>query len=196
MIAVTNRHIPGHGCDVARLRRRARRLFGLLDMEAAQLSILLTGNEEIQQLNAQYRNLDKPTDVLSFPQDNFPGGNGGVRVLGDVVLSTETAMTQAARGPLLRIRNRLQRFGAEGEAAVDDWDLNSELLFLLLHGVLHLLGFDHEDDEEAETMESVESVLFPVLLGVDRRRNLKFNLESLVLEHSGNSLRGAGKGSE
>ena len=193
MIALSRRLHLNSAYNAALLRRRSRRLLDLLHLGNVQLSILLTGDEEIRQLNGQYRNLDKSTDVLSFPQD-FPSAWDQVRVLGDVVLSVETAARQAARGPLPRIARRLETYGPRGVSAINAWDINSELLFLLLHGALHLLGFDHEAEPEAEAMESAEADLLPVLIGLDRRRNLIFNLDSLVMEHNGGKPHLLGEG--
>ena len=193
MIALSRRPHLYPASNAALLRRRSRRLLGLLHLENVQLSILLTGDDEIRQLNSEYRNLDKSTDVLSFPQD-LPSAITQARVLGDVVLSVETAARQAARGPLSRIARRLEAYGPRGVSAMNAWDINAELLFLLLHGVLHLLGFDHEAEPEAEAMESAEADLLPVLIGVDRRRNLRFNLDSLVMEHNGGKAHLLGEG--
>lgn len=93
-----------------------------LDEAHSELSILLTDDEEIHRLNRTYRNRDRPTDVLSFSQreGEFPGP---AVVLGDVVISIETAKRQAQE---------------RGHS------LEGEILELLAHGVLHLLGYDHE----------------------------------------------------
>jgi len=97
-----------------------------------ELSVLLTDDAGIQPLNAQWRSIDRATDVLSFPMGEGP-------VLGDVVISVETA-----------------RGRADGER----WHLQDELVFLLIHGVLHLLGHDHEEQEERLTMEAAEQALW------------------------------------
>lgn len=101
---------------------------------ALELSILLTDNAGIQKLNLQWRQVDAATDVLSFPL-------GAGQALGDVVLSVETA-----------------------ESRVDDhWRLDDELTFLLIHGLLHLLGHDHESDDERVTMEAAEQRMWTAL---------------------------------
>ncbi|HAC78834.1 MAG: rRNA maturation RNase YbeY [Candidatus Binatia bacterium] len=94
----------------------------LLDKHESELSILLTDDEEIHRLNQAYRQRDRPTDVLSFSQreGDFPGP---AAVLGDVVISMDTAHRQA--------HERGHSFDVE-------------LLELLAHGLLHLLGYDHE----------------------------------------------------
>jgi rRNA maturation RNase YbeY len=115
------------------LREEAPVLLRLLDREYCELSILLTGDRHIRQLNAEYRYLIRATDVLSFAPDNpaeasIVLGEGEYRppdaiLIGDVVISLETAMRQA--------RELKQSVG-------------KRLRSLLVHGVLHLLGYDHE----------------------------------------------------
>jgi probable rRNA maturation factor len=105
----------------------ARRIGEGLSLEGSELSICLTDDAGIRALNLQYRNKDKATDVLSFPMDDADADAdlalaSSARVLGDVVISLETARAQAVR------------FGVE---------LDSEMTRLLVHGILHLLGFDH-----------------------------------------------------
>ncbi len=110
----------------ANLRKRE---LGSLITQAAKLSqltgavsVLLTGDEAIRKLNREFRHKDKATDVLSFP---VAEGNGRGRMAGDLAISVETAAREAeARGHSLAL----------------------ELKILLLHGVLHLAGFDHETD--------------------------------------------------
>jgi probable rRNA maturation factor len=86
------------------------------------VSVLLTGDEEIRRLNQRFRGKDKATDVLSFPAGE---GFGRTRVAGDLAISMETAAREA------------EQYGHT---------LNLELRVLLLHGVLHLAGYDHETD--------------------------------------------------
>lgn len=106
----------------------------------AELSILITGDEEIRSLNRDYRALDRSTDVLSFSQVEGEGPVSARQLLGDVVISWETAGRQASE---------------LGHS------LHEELQRLLIHGVLHLLGFDHEEDEEAaRTMREMEKKYF------------------------------------
>ena len=119
----------GWGEWVADVEKAASFWLSCLAQESSELSILLTGDDEIHHLNQTYRQRDRPTDVLSFSQreGEFPGPEA---ILGDVVISIETADRQAAeRGHSLR----------------------AEILELLAHGLLHLLGFDHElSDAEHE----------------------------------------------
>ncbi|HVN89593.1 MAG TPA: rRNA maturation RNase YbeY [Candidatus Binataceae bacterium] len=118
---------------VAAMRRDAKALLLLLGLKEAELSITLTGDPEIHQLNRDFRGKDKPTDVLSFPQIEDDAvsrlatikheEDGPPLPLGDVVISLETASRQAIAmriAPAERLRT------------------------LLIHGLLHLLGYDHE----------------------------------------------------
>lgn len=102
---------------------------------AGELSVLFTDDAEIRALNARFRAIDKATNVLSFPA---PAEPGPVRALGDIVLAQETMSREA-----------------------DDRGLTLEhhITHLLVHGFLHLLGFDHVEDGEAETMERTETAI-------------------------------------
>ncbi|MGN0458820.1 MAG: rRNA maturation RNase YbeY [Eubacterium sp.] len=118
----------------------------------AEVSVRFVDNEIIKELNAQYRNLDKPTDVLSFPL----GENGeydknlstGASLLGDIVISIPKAVEQAEE-----YNHSLQR----------------EIGFLTVHSMLHLLGYDHENGgiEEVRMREKEETVLTKIGLKRD-----------------------------
>ena len=119
------------GIRAAEVRGAAARLLRLLDLDA-ELSIVLVDDPEIQRLNATYRHVDGPTDVLAFAMREGDGGALHPGVIGDVVISLETAARQAA---------------ARGMPVAD------EVRVLLTHGVLHLLGYDHErSPAEAQRM--------------------------------------------
>ena len=96
-----------------------------------EVSVTLTDNEKIHRLNRDYRNVDRPTDVLSFPLCDWEeeGQAFGPMALGDIVLSLEKAKEQA------------EAYGHSYER---------EVAFLTVHSVLHLLGYDHETSEEDE----------------------------------------------
>lgn len=102
----------------------------------ATLSVLLADNATVQGLNAQFRGKDKPTNVLSFPAAPMPGQDE--QVLGDIALAFETCRAEAHD---------------EGKRLAD------HVTHLVIHGVLHLLGYDHETDADAEAMESRETAL-------------------------------------
>lgn len=119
---------------------------------SAEVSIRFVNNEQIKELNAQYRNIDRETDVLSFPL----GENGeydinmstGAKLLGDIVISIEKALEQAEL-----YNHALQR----------------EIGFLTVHSMLHLLGYDHENGglEEVRMREKEETVLTQIGLKRD-----------------------------
>jgi probable rRNA maturation factor len=106
-----------------------------------EISIRLTSDAEVKTLNRQYRGKDKPTNVLSFPMiapdliDTVTNADDGEVLLGDIVLAHETCAREA-----------LER----GAALVD------HAAHLIVHGALHLLGYDHMTDVDAEAMESIE----------------------------------------
>lgn len=143
------------------LRRRAHRLLRALERYEADLAIVLTDDSEIRDLNRDYRGLDRPTDVLSFAQgegEAIPPPPGMAPPLGDVVISLDTAARQVSDGALPRL------WPALGCSAAPDWSLLDETTFLMLHGVLHLIGHDHMRADEAEQMYAEEARLLPVLL--------------------------------
>jgi len=123
----------------ADIRKKAGIILAELGLENAELSILLTDDNEIHALNRDYRGKDKPTDVLSFSQTEGDFGDIDADMLGDVVISLNTALRQA-------IEN-----GHSAEREID---------VLLIHGILHLAGYDHEKDEkEARAMRKKERLL-------------------------------------
>lgn len=99
----------------------------------AEVSVTITDDEEIHILNNQYRGVDRPTDVLSFPLDEPDelGAGGDAAVLGDIVISLERAQAQA------------EEYGHS---------LRREVAFLTVHSVLHLLGYDHMTEEDENNM--------------------------------------------
>ncbi len=106
---------------------------------AVELGLTVVDDEEIRELNARYRGVDSATDVLSFPLQNegdgFVGPPDGVLRLGDVVISLPRATEQA------------EEFGHS---------LARELGYLFVHGLLHLLGYDHEREDERATVRAKE----------------------------------------
>lgn len=126
------------------LRKVAQRILSASGCPDAQLSILIVGDAEIQEINRDYLDKDRPTNVISFAMQEGEGQGVQPDLLGDVVVSAETAARDAA------------------EAGVA---FESELCFLLLHGILHLLGYDHERGtiEQAEQMEAREKQLFSLI---------------------------------
>lgn len=114
--------------------------------QAAEVGLVFTDNEYIADLNKQYRNIDGPTDVLSFSMlEGEPLQDGSDAImLGDIVISLERALQQA------------EEYGH---------GLTREIAYLTVHGVLHLLGYDHGTDTEKKVMrEKEEQILNRVLL--------------------------------
>jgi len=106
-----------------------------MDGGSSELSLLFTGDEGVRELNARWRGKDKPTNVLSFPAFPVHPGDALPPMLGDIALAFETV----AR-----------------EAVDEEKPFENHLRHLIVHGVLHLLGYDHETDDEAELMEGLE----------------------------------------
>jgi probable rRNA maturation factor len=108
-----------------------------LGLEQAELSVLLTGDELISELNGSYRRRHRPTDVLAFAMDeSLP--RAGPRLLGDVVISLETAGRQAKKA---------------------GHPLSREVTTLLAHGLLHLIGHDHLTKAEKAAMDARTELL-------------------------------------
>ena len=121
---------PESGFSPELLENAARLVLDLSGAPDADLTLVLTGDEQIQALNRDFLGIDAPTDVLSFPADE-PDPETGRQYLGDVVFSLPRATEQAAQ---------------RGHA------VQAELQLLVVHGVLHLLGHDHAEPEEKERM--------------------------------------------
>lgn len=119
----------------------ARKILSVSGCPEAEISILVVDDEQIRVFNRDYLQRDKPTNVISFPMQEGEGAGLHPLLLGDVVISAETAARDAA------------------EAGIP---FEEELHFLLLHGILHLLGYDHErgTEEEALRMEAREREIF------------------------------------
>ncbi len=157
MISIQQRASVRGRIHPSTLRRRIGKLLTAVGEADAELSIVLTDDAEIRELNRVWRHKDSPTDVLSFSQEDLPRPPGIPRALGDVVVSVQTADRQRAGGALPRL------------ALPGPWSLLAEVTFLVLHGVLHLLGHDHLEETQAEAMEALEAELLPGL--VNRRRS-------------------------
>ncbi len=119
-----------------RLQRLARTFLKKLSLDGTELSLSLVRDAEIARINAQWRGKDTPTDVLSFPAGETIGP--GPRQLGDVIISIDTA----------------KRAAPEFETT-----LELELARYLAHGLLHLLGHDHQKPKQARAMQKLENAL-------------------------------------
>jgi len=128
--------------DRRRLRSRAVRLLREVGCARAELSIALVDDATIAELNERYRGIARATDVLSFSLREGAHAERRGPLLGDVVVSLDTAAVQARRA----------------RRSLDD-----EVLRLLIHGTLHLLGHDHERDAEARRMRAEERRIWKAL---------------------------------
>lgn len=110
--------------DQLLIKDRASAILSLCGLDHVDLSILIVNNHRIKALNKRYRGIDRPTDVLAFPMDeDWEAADRQPPLLGDIVISMEKTHSQAR----------------EHKHPPD-----SELLILLIHGILHLIGYDHE----------------------------------------------------
>jgi probable rRNA maturation factor len=124
---------------LARLRRRAARMLKAAALsdetlgppDDVEVGLTLTGDDEIHELNRDHRGKDKPTDVLAFAMREGEGGDLHPGVLGDVIISVDTARRQKKKRTL-----------------------EDELFFLWSHGLCHILGYDHNDDDEEAEMNA------------------------------------------
>ncbi|WP_413154287.1 rRNA maturation RNase YbeY [Bartonella sp. cb54] len=106
-----------------------------LENVVSEVSLLFTDDKHMAQINAQWRNKNKPTNVLSFPAFPLKVGQPPRLMLGDIVIARETVALEAKK---------------EGKSFED------HLTHMIVHGVLHLLGYNHEIDDEAQQMEKLE----------------------------------------
>ncbi len=110
-----------------------------LKLENVMFNIIIINNEEIHKINKEYRGVDRPTDVISFAlEDDDTFVKTDVRVLGDIYISIDKAKEQA------------ESFGHS---------LKRELSFLTIHGILHLLGYDHMEEEDEKEMFSLQELI-------------------------------------
>ena len=114
---------PWKGVGRREMERRAGEMLALLQLQESELSIVLTDDEHIHELNKVYRGKDKPTDVLAFAMREGEFSNLAGELLGDVIVSIETARRQADARKVEPL---------------------SEVTMLVAHGLLHLLGWDHD----------------------------------------------------
>jgi probable rRNA maturation factor len=144
MEILINNEFPEIKVDARKIKQQIGKVLTSLDCNQHEISILFIGDQRIRDLNNQFRDIDRPTDVLSFPQ--ILAGEletSGALILGDVVISLETAQYQSEEHGL---------------------SFEEELTLLLIHGILHLLGYDHEiSDQEEKRMRSKTRELFSLI---------------------------------
>jgi probable rRNA maturation factor len=126
------------------LRKIAQKILNVSGLPEAELSILILDNAGIQAINRDYLQRDRPTNVISFAMQEGEGSGVQPLLLGDVIISAERAAEDAV------------------EAGIP---FEHELVFLLLHGILHLLGYDHEQgcEDQARQMEDRERDVYSML---------------------------------
>jgi probable rRNA maturation factor len=128
--------IEGGDWTAGQVEAARRSALAALDADVTlSAAVLLTDDQAVQALNLKFRGKDKPTNVLSFPAPDMPGLDD---FLGDIAIAFETTRREAAD---------------EGKAIAD------HLSHLVVHGILHLLGEDHETPEDAEAMEAAERAI-------------------------------------
>jgi len=131
------------------LARLARAILSDVGEASAELSILFVGDQRMRGLNRRYRGKDRTTDVLAFPMRGVPHSSS--HLLGDVVIAVPTAARQAEQGHR---------------------SLDEELTVLLIHGILHLCGYDHERSEtEARRMYRRERMILRSISRLSTRAN-------------------------
>ena len=137
----------GAGLSRKEIEQRLSRMMTELKLQDAELSVVLTGDDQIRELNRFYRKKDRPTDVLAFPMEECPPDVP--RLLGDVIVSLPTARAQAVQAR---------------RAAID------EVTMLLAHGVLHLLGWDHDTKAKDRAMRRETDRLCEVARKAEKAR--------------------------
>ncbi len=130
--------------DAARLQIASQTVLAQHDVDPdTTITIVIADNEFIRNLNRQYRNVDAPTDILSFPADDPPVAiEGEPPYLGDLVIAYPYASAQAAR---------------------EQHDLKDSLSLLVVHGTLHLLGYDHDTEENRAGMWQAQAAALQTL---------------------------------
>ena len=136
------------------LARLARAILSVVGEASAELGILFVGDQRMRGLNRRYRGKDRTTDVLAFPMRGVPHSSS--HLLGDVVIAVPTAARQAKQGHR---------------------SLDEELTVLLVHGILHLCGYDHERSEkEARRMHRRERMILRSIARLSTRVNRMYHV--------------------
>jgi len=134
--------------DKRKIRIKVKKLLKIMDCANKEISITFVDDVTIQRINKQYLSKDKPTNVISFSLQEGEFGGINPEVLGDVVISVDTANSDADKGNL---------------------SFDEEILFLIIHGLLHLTGYNHENTSKANAlkMKQKEKELFRSLTQSD-----------------------------
>ncbi len=132
------------------VRHVVEKMGQLYDLDDSEVSITLTDDAYIHKVNKKYRNVDRPTDVLSFAfnegEEPEIEGGPGVNIMGDILISVERAAAQA------------EEYGHS---------MRREIAFLTTHGMLHLMGYDHIEEEDRQEMRAEEEFVMENL-GISR----------------------------
>lgn len=142
----------GRDLPTQKLHDRIEKLYQYIGEENSNVSIVLTTDDEIKRLNAQWRNIDETTDVLSFPMREGELPHIAKQLpLGDVAISVDTALRyvdSCAHKHRLDEQTQLP--------ITNHWSILDELTFLVIHSTLHLLGYDHALPDEEKIMRALE----------------------------------------
>jgi probable rRNA maturation factor len=129
--------------NTPQVKRQLLRIMTYLGCQDQELSVVFANDRLLHELNRTYRDQDRPTNVLAFPQEPIGAVGPSAGLLGDVVISLATA---------------------EREAQTLEQSLETRVVYLLIHGLLHLLGYDHEQgNAAAQRMEALEQELLAYL---------------------------------
>jgi len=130
--------------DLSRIERTSGEILKILENEDSEISLTLVDDAGITDINRQYLGRNRPTNVIAFSMNEGDFGDINPTLLGDIIISSETAFRDSQAG---------------------DLSFEDELDYLIIHGVLHLLGYDHELPAEAEEMAEKEKEVFFKLKG-------------------------------
>ena len=124
------------------MRKQVTKIFAVLGFQTQEVSITFASDIFVRRLNKKYRGIDRPTDVLAFAMQEGEWTEIQPQLLGDVVISVDTAKRQA-----LEMGHSLEK----------------ELAILLIHGILHLAGYDHIQEEDARKMRAMENTILKAI---------------------------------
>ena len=125
--------------DPFRVERSLGTILKALGTEDREVSLVFEDDKGITEINREYLGRNRPTNIIAFSMDEGQFGNINPSLLGDIIISTETALRDAQAG---------------------DLSFEDELDYLMIHGILHLLGYDHQLPNEAEVMANKEREIF------------------------------------
>lgn len=141
------------------IETRLPAIYEALDLDDPTVSVLFTDDPTIRGLNARWRDVDEATDVLSFPAHAPENLSVEALHLGDVVISIPCAERYVERRD--HRRRMADQLGVDTDEL--DWSLVDEVLFLFVHGLLHLLGYDHVQPDEEDRMRALELRLWRLM---------------------------------